>query len=207
MVKFIDVVSFVLIVHSVYCIFIDDKVLHVLLRYISILPSKGSLPELPPRALPVPSSHDTSSSQSDDDTLQDENDSTEPKQELIKDSSPLTIEDCTEEDATDFPSNIILVRARSPDSNEVTNFISGERAQATSNFQVTNFMNSRNAEITEKSKFGIDNLSFEEEETVPRSPILIRRHNAGMESQNSGTSTPKGMEQMQKFLASSRSIF
>ena len=93
----------------------------------------------------------------------------------------LTIADCPQED-TDFPSNVIVVRARSPDSKEVTNFLSGERAPDPSNFQVTNFLNSRDAEMTKTPRIGIDNHSFEEEDNNTRS-----------DSRNSGTCTPIGM--------------
>lgn len=141
------------------------------------LSASGSPPQAPPNTLPPPStSYDSSSSQSDDDTLSDDA-SKIAITELMGDTS-LTIADCPQED-TDFPSNVIVVRARSPDSKEVTNFLSGERAPDPSNFQVTNFLNSRDAEMTKTPRIGIDNHSFEEEDNNTRS-----------DSRNSGTCTP-----------------
>ena len=150
------------------------------------------MPQPPPKALPAVPSEETRSNQSDDEVCQDDNIADESIQDLI-DETPLTVESSKEE-TTDFPSNVILVRSRSPDRDDVIDFLSGEHRTDTSNFQVTNFMNSRNAELSESSKFGIDNLSFEEEEIVQPRLGTGRNWKSGFESRNSGMSAPRGMK-------------
>lgn len=153
---------------------------------------QGSPPELPPRVLPIPSSQDSGTSQSDDDMLQDDFYSKESTEELVKETA-LSSEDYSD-DQTDSATHIIQVRARSPNSNEVTNFLSGERRKDGNNFQVTDFLNARNAETTRIPKIGIDNLSFEEEECVSSKANTMKWQNDDcLESRNSGTNTPKGI--------------
>ena len=150
------------------------------------------MPESPPKALPaVPTSQESYSSQSDDEICQNEHCADESRQKSIEEI-PLTVEGSSTDDSTDFPSKVILVKSRSPDSDGVIDFLSGERKPDSSNFTVTNFVNARNTEITKSSKLGIDNLSFEEEESVARRRDVAGQQNIGKESRKNGFGNHQG---------------
>ena len=151
------------------------------------------MPESAPSSLLLPPLQDPQSSQSDEEICQVESRADDSEYNNIEEM-PLEIA-VTEGDNADIPSNFILVRSRSPDCDNVVDFLSGERKKETSNFLVTNFMNSRNADKTNSSKIGIDNLSFEAEDNGSRVLGVTKRHkDNGMESRSCGTRTPQGME-------------
>jgi len=153
----------------------------------------GALPESLPNSLLLPPLQDPQSSQSDEEICHVESRAEDSENNSIAEM-PLQFSVNEDDHADiDIPSNFILVRSRSPDSDDVVDFLSGERKKETSNFLVTNFVNSRNADNTKSSKIGIDNLSFEAEDSSTRVLSATKRqNNNAIESQNSGMRTPQG---------------
>ena len=156
---------------------------------------QGALPESLPNSLLLPPLQDPQSSQSDEEICHVESRAEDSENDNIEEMPLQFSVDEDDRADIDIPSNFILVRSRSPDSDDVVDFLSGERKKETSNFLVTNFVNSRNADNTKSSKIGIDNLSFEAEDSSTRVLSATKRqNNNAIESRNSGMRTPQGME-------------